>query len=247
MKPSPFHLTRLLFLLMFCCKSMPTSAGEWKSELFRCAANIPDSTGWQIVESPAAPGITVLLAMQQPAKQAVFGINIVEKYRDANLADPAIQKELETMLRQFGYAFFGHSNVKAGAFEWLQYPVRSGAGAQQVTGVIRFTSAGGYVFSITMLRGGGQEAAQDAELQQAASSFRLLPAVSVATTAPPAPKEFSSPKTEKDKAAERSESSAEAPAADPGESNLRYVWYAIGAILTLLLFFSIIGTGAKKR
>ncbi len=247
---------RTAIALLILCLAVSAPAREWKSELFHCSANIPDSTGWQIIEAPSPPGLAIVLAMQHPAKQAVFGINVVEKYRDANLADPAIQKELEAMLRQFGYQFIGHSTVKEGGLDWLQYPVIAGTGAQQVKGVIRFTSAGGYVFGITMLRGGGQEASQDLELQQAARSFRVIPAPIVAVAPasagaqdagkrmPPAPAP-ASPTDDKsgDKPAEVAEESS-----DSGNSRARMYWYAGGGLVVLLVFFSIIGPGrAKKR
>jgi hypothetical protein len=214
-------------------------AREWKSELFHCSANVPDSTGWQTIEAAQTQGLAVLLAMQHSGKRAVFGINVVEKLRDANLADPAIQKELEAMLRQFGYQFVGHSSVTEGGLGWLQYPVVSGVGPQQVKGVIRFTSAGGYVFGLTMLKGGGQDASQDAELQQAAKSFRVIPATALAA----APGKSAPPGT--DKSADPSAEDAEEPAGRD-DSRIRMIWYAIGGVVVLLVFFSIIGGRSKK-
>ncbi len=244
---------RATFVLLLLCLAMSASAREWKSEIFHCAANIPDSTGWQIIESPQSPGIAPVLVMQNSARQAVFGISIVEKYQEANLADPAIQKDLEAMLRQFGYQFVGHSNVKAGGFDWLQYPVRAGAGPQQMNAIIRYTSAGGYVFCITMQRGGGQEAAQDAELQQAAASFRVLPASAFAaapTTPVAAPKGVaaSSPaKPQADKAGDKPESATEEAATEADQARTRLIWYAGAGVVVLLLFFSIIGGGGSKK
>jgi|688.fasta_scaffold83576_2 S1-C subfamily serine protease len=172
--------------LLLCLAASACAAG-WKNEIFHCAANIPESTGWQVINVQPAPGIAPVLTMQNAAKQAVFGISVIEKFRDAKTSDPAVQKELEALLRQFGYEFIGHGIVKAGGLDWLQYPVRAGVGAQQVRGVIRYASAGGSVFSITMLRGGGQEAAQDVELQQAAASFHLLPANKTVVPSPKNP------------------------------------------------------------
>ena len=253
---------RATLTVLLLCLAVSARAREWKSEIFHCAANLPESAGWQMIEAPKVPGIAPVLAMQNAARQTVFGISILEKYRDANLADPAIQKDLEATLRQFGYQFFGHSTVKAGGLDWLQYPVRSGAGPQQVSGLIRYASAGGYLFSITMLRGGGREAMQDAELQQAAASFRVLPATVVAAT--PAA-EFPIPKgTPADvrdrhlpppsakplakKAGDKPETGAEEPAAEAEESPNRLIWYAGAGLIVLLIFFSIISSGpAKKR
>jgi hypothetical protein len=246
---------RAVIFLLLLCLGVAARAREWKSELFHCAANIPDSAGWQIVEAPQEPGIAVLLAMRNPARQAVFGVNIVEGLRDANPAVPAIRQQIEALLRQFGYQFVGHSSVKAAGFDWLQYPVQTGAGAQQFTGIIRFTPAGGYVFSITMLRGGGQQAAQDVEMQQAAASFRMLPVVaptpvavpamardSVAKAPPPAP---AAPVAST--AGEKPVAAAEEPASGDDSRN-RMIWYGAGGAIVLLIFFSIIGGGeAKKR
>ena len=246
---------RTTIALLLLCLTVSVRAREWKSELFHCTANVPDSGGWQIIESPQTPGIAVVLAMQHQVKQAIFGINIVEKYRDANLANPAVQKDLEAMLRQLGYQFTGHSNVRIGGLDWLLYPVRAGSGAQQVTGVIRFASAGGYVFSITLLRGGGQDAAQDAELQQAAASFRVLPAGTVASAAAPAPMRKANTAAPaapapaipiKDKSADKP--SLEAEGQDSGDnSNLRLIWYGVGGLFVLAMFFGIIGIGRSQK
>jgi len=244
---------RAALVVLFLCLIVSGHAREWKSELFHCAANIPDSAGWQMIEAPQTQGIAPVLVMQNTARQAVFGINIIEKYRDANLADPAIQKDLEAMLRQFGYQFTGHSSVKIGGLDWLLYPVRAGSGVQQVTGIIRYASAGGYVFSITLLRSGGQEAAQDAELQQAAASFRVLPAEAL-SEAPLA--QGSNPKTAatspapappKKQAADKPETGVEEPTTEADESRTRLIWYSCAGLVVLLVFFSIIGSGHQKK
>lgn len=234
--------TAIAFLLL--CLALPAHAREWRSELFHCSANIPDSGGWQIIEAPQSPGIAVAIAMQHPLKRSIFGINVVEKFRDANLADPAIQKDLEGLLRSLGYQFIGHSNVKIGGLDWLLYPVRAGAGAQAVTGVIRFASAGGYVFCLSLLRGGGLDAAQDPELQQAAASFRVLPASAFASAAqPPSARVVKSAKGAGEQPGEDGEN-----AEDSGDSKFRWVWYAVGGLFILSMFFGIIGHGrAQKR
>lgn len=245
---------RATLALLLLCSATTAPAREWKSEIFHCSANIPDSTGWQMIEAPASPGIAPVLTMQHATKQAVFGISVIEKYHEANLSDPVIQKDLEAMLRQFGYQFVGHSTVKTGGLDWLQYPVRAGAGAQQVSGIIRYASAGGYVFGITVLRGGGQEASQDAELQQAAASFRTLPASTVAavTGAPagnakgiaqaiPVP-------TPATPSGDKSTGGTEPLEEEADESRTRMFWYAGGGIVALLVLFGIIGgKGEKKR
>ena len=241
---------RSILALLLLCFATNASAGPWKSEIFHCAANIPDGPGWQKIEAPSAPGIAPVIVMQNTRRQAVFGINVIEKYRDANLADPAIQRELETTLRNLGYQFIGHSTVKAGGFDWLQYPV---TGQQQVSGIIRYASAGGYVFSITMLRGGGQEAAQDVELQQAAASFRIVPASALAGTTPG---QTNKPDTEKppatsdaaeNQAAGKPNAGTEESADGDDESRKRLIWYGVAGLIVLLFFFSIIGSGRAKK
>ena len=238
---------RTAITLLLLCLAVSARAREWRNELYHCSANIPDSAGWQMIDAPAAPGITPILVMQHAARQSVFGISIADKYREANLADPAIQKDLEAMLRQFGYQFIGHSNVKVGGLDWLQYPVRSGTGAQQASGVIRFTSAGGYVFSITMLRGGGQEAAQDPELQQAAASFRVLPASAFAPAAPASAPAQRSAKAATEKTPEDKSTADAEDSSASGNSNLRLIWIAAAGLFVLAMFFGIIGTGRSQK
>lgn len=239
---------RAILPILLLCLAITAHAKEWKNEIFHCAANIPDGPGWQMIDAPPAPGLAPVLVMQNTARQSVFGINVVDKFRDANLADPAIQRELEAMLRQFGYQFVGHANVNVAGVNWLQYPVSTGAGSQQVSGLVRYASMGGYVFSISMLRGGGQQAAQDPELQQAAASFRILPAGTVAAnSAPSAAQSAGTPGNALRKAA--SPKTAETPdqpateedaAATEDHSKARMIWAGVAGLAVLVLFLSII-------
>ena len=246
---------RALIPILLLCLVISAHAAEWKNEIFHCAANIPESPGWQVIDTPPVPGIAPVLTMQNAAKGAVFGISVVEKYRDAKISDVAVQKELEAMLRQFGYTFVGHATVKAGGFDWLQYPVRAGAGAQQVSALIRYASAGGYIFSITMLRFGGQEAAQDVELLQAAASFRILPA---ATPAPAAiPIASAVPKSDagaakgipkgQTVAAVPTEKSGKADAPAEENSNAKLIWACVAGVVVLITFASIITRNPAKK
>ena len=230
---------RAILPLLLLCLAATAHAREWSSPIFHCAANVPDSAGWQVIDAPPAPGIAPVLVMQNTSKQTVFGINVIEKYHEANLADPAIQKELEGIMRQFGYQSIGHSNVTAGGITWLQYPVSAGSGPQQVSGLIRYASVGGYVFSITMMRGGGKEASQDIELQQAAASFRVLPAGPVAAATAqsgsanrqppgPAPVKAGTP------------ASGDEEAATEDNSKARMIWAIAAGLVVLVLFFGII-------
>ena len=226
------------------CLAITAHAKEWKNEIFHCAATIPEGNGWQMIDAPPTPGIAPVLVMQNNTRQLVFGINVVEKFRNVNLTDPAIQGELEAMLRQFGYQFVGHANVTVAGINWLQYPVHTSPGPQQVSGLIRYASMGGYVYSISMLRGGSQQAAQDSELLQTAASFRILPAVTAgadgtSTHAKPGtpPRNTASPKT----AAVPEEPTAEKDAAtEEDNSKARMIWAGAAGLVVLVLFLGII-------
>lgn len=226
-----------LLLLAFLATA---HAFEWRSDLYHCAVHLPDSAGWQPVESPKTPGITPLIVVQNSARRAVFGVNIVNELPGTLITEPAVQRALEALLRGFGYQFAGHSTVSVSGLNWIQYQVRVGSGAQLTTGVVRFAAAGGYFFGITMLRGGGQEAAQDVELQRAAASFRILPET---TAAPPIPSPAGNEKT----AATPAAANEPAPSAGAGEpvppdnSTRRMIWLAGGGILVLLFLIKIIG------
>ena len=215
---------------------------EWHSELYHCAANLPDSAGWQPIEAPQTSGVTTLVVMQNSAKQAVFGINIVEKLPGTRVADPAVQQALETLLKKFGYQFAGHSSMSAGGLDWIQYQVRAGTGAQLTTGVVRFAATSGYVFGITMLRGGGQEAAQDVELQRAASSFRI---VAPTTLAPPVASTSESQKAPATMDRKSEPAPTEEPT-PPDNSTRRMIWIGGGILLVLIFLLKIIGGAGDK-
>ena len=252
MKPIRYSPMRALLTVLLFCLVASTRAAEWKNEIFHCAANIPESPGWQIIDAPPSPGIAPVLTMQNTAKQAVFGISVVEKFRDAKISDVAVQKELEALLRQFGYQFIGHATVRAGGMDWLQYPVSAGAGTQTVNGIIRYASTGGYIFGITMLRGGGQQPSQDVELQQAAASFRLLPAapapVPIAAAIPSvASRDSAAPKSgQPAKTTTATTVTAEPPPED--HSTAKLVWGGVAGLVVLIIFASIITRNpAAKR
>jgi len=241
---------RIPLALLLLAFLTPAGAFEWKSDLYHCTASLPDGAGWQPIEASRAVGVEPLIVMQNAAKQAVFGINIVEKPPGDSVKDPAVVLMLEKMLRGFGYEFIGHSTVSIGGLDWLQYQVRTGSGAQPVTGVVRFASAGGYIFSITLLRGGGQQAAQDVELQQAAASFRIVPSTPIAAAAPTSPAgSAATPAARTAKTANETAPPApddEPPSAD--NSNRRMIWYGGAGILVLLILAKIIGgSGAPKK
>jgi hypothetical protein len=178
---------RLLCVLTFVCLTLIGRAAEWRNELFGCSANLPDSPGWQPIPAENSPGLTVLVAMQQPQKQAVFGINVLHNLPTSNLRDDATVQSIEKLLRGFGYQFIGRSTVSIAGREWVQFPVRASNNGQPLTGIIRYTSANNQIYGVSLLRGGGQEAAQDPELQAAGMSVRI------ANVEPPAPSATSTP------------------------------------------------------
>ena len=160
-------------------------AAEWRNDEAGCSANLPDTPGWQPIDAPSTPSITVLAAMQHPQKQAVFGINVLHQLPSTNLRDPATVATIEKSLRDLGYQFFGRSTINVAGREWMQFPVR---GTNPPTsGIIRYTSANDRIYVVSLLRGGGQEAAQDPELQAAAASVRISQPQAVVATAPAAP------------------------------------------------------------
>ena len=248
---------RILLALLLLLSAPLLPAAEWKSELFHCSAVLPSGPGWQMVEPPHLAGITTLVVVQHVGRQAAFGINIVEKTPGTDLANPAVRTVIESAIRQSGYPVIGHSKLRVGDLDWLNYPVRAGSGAQQVSGTVRFTSAGGYIFAVSMLKGGGQDAGQDADLVRAATSFRHTggPAPETAATPATRPSLSAFPKTTAQspvatpadaakpdpEATPSSTSQPAAPSTDP-----RLFWYIGGGIVALLVFFKIIGGGRRK-
>lgn len=247
---------RLLCILTFLLTPLVSEAAEWKNELFGCSANLPESAGWQPIPAENSPGLTVLVAMQQPQKQAVFGINVVHNLPTANLRDPATIQGIEKLLREFGYQFIGRSTVNVAGREWVQYPVRV-AGAQPATGLIRYTSANNQIYAVSLLRGGGQEAAQDPELQAAAASVRISNVEPPAATVTPTPEvtPTTPPPTAATPPSATAPSSTDKPATTTESENapvkigpitltqpqLRMVIYGTGGLVVLLILLKLIG------
>jgi hypothetical protein len=228
-------MRNLLLLILITITSL--NAAEWRSSELPCAMNLPDSPGWQPIPAPEVEGIKVLVAMQNPARQATLGLNIVTKVPNANLRDANTVLILETMLRSFGYEFVGNSTLNIGGMEWKQYPVKYSGSQPPLTGVIRFGSAGGQIYSISMLMGGGKEASQDAELQQAAASFRFI---SNALNAPPPPGTTSSETPEKTSTTSDAEKKDEI-------DYVRLAWMAGGLFLVLIILGKIISGPSRPR
>ena len=231
---------RTILLCLFAYL-LPLQAAEWRSDVFNCALNLPESTGWQPISAPDSPGISVLVAMQNPARQAVFGLNVLTSLPSPDLRNAATSLKIETMLRGFGYQFVGHSTTNVAGREWMQYLVRADNGGQKVTGVIRYTSYKDVVYGLSLLLGGGKEAAQDPELQTAAASFRFFAPLAVATPVP------AKPLPSEQKPSTPTTTPTPDKAAEPEQPD--YIRYAIlggGALLVLLIVGKLIGGGSKK-
>ncbi len=227
-------------------------AVEWRDDVYACAANLPDGPGWVPIRVAEVPGTTVLIAMQNTVRQVVFGVNVLNNPPSLNLSDDATVKAIEQLMRGLTYQFFGRSTVQIGATSWLQYPVTSTSGGLNAKGILRFTSANGRIYAVSLLAGGGKEPTQDAELQQAAASFRLLPQIQVAAAKPapvaaPAKKDKpSDKKPEPPKPATTTDSPSPAEETDEPDYK-RIALFASGAVFVLFIFFRIIGKGSKPK
>jgi hypothetical protein len=167
-----------------------------------------------------------------------------------NLSDPATVKALEDMLHSFGYQFFGNSTSTIGGIQWRQYPVTSSLGGRPISGVVRYAAANQQIFGVTTLLGGGKEAAQDPELQTAASSVRFYAPVSApapeASTAPAAP-----PAEHPAGKASSPAATASAPPARKTEAGPDYtrlaIFAGVGLVLLLIVVKLIGGGGAPPK
>jgi hypothetical protein len=222
----------------------PLHALPWENHTYGCAAILPEN-GWQPIQTPDTPGVASLIVIQNPSRAAVFGVTVLTGAPNANLRDPVTTKFIEDMLRGFGYELFGSSTTPIAGIEWKQYSVRSSAGGQVASGVVRFTSRDGRIFGMTLLLGGGKEAAQDQELQAIGRSFRFFPVTAAPPPPPAAPPVASAPPVPK------SEPKPEAPATAPAKPSDTadkpdYVQLAIigaGAIVVILIILKLIGGG----
>jgi hypothetical protein len=167
-----------LFLLIVVLVS-PLQAVPWRNDAFGVSANLPDTQGWQPVQSGDVPGMTILVSMQNQGR--VFGITALNNPPSTNLRDLATQQALETMLKGFGYTWAGASTTSFGGLDWRQYNVTAGT----ANGVVRYTAGNGHIYAVTLLVSGNSPAAQDLELQTAGGSVRLYaPVAEVASTSP---------------------------------------------------------------
>lgn len=240
-----------LLLILSALLALPLQAVPWKSDEFGVAANLPETNGWAPIAPPEIPGLTVLVAMQNPSRGAVFGVNVVNNVPKANLRDPLTVKTIEDSLRSFQYQFVGNSFVTIGGSEWRQYNVKSVAGGQVASGVVRYTAANGRIFGVTILLSGGKEAAQDVELQSCSASVRFfVPAGTAVAAAPPEPK--AAPVTAAPAQLAEAKPSVSAPAPEKKETKASepdYVRLGIiggGVIIVILVLLKLIGGGGSS-
>ena len=251
------YLCALLLLLL----TIASPAAEWRNDQYGCSANVPDSQGWLPIEAPSTPAMTVLVAMHNPQKQAVFGINVLHDLPSTNLKDPATMATIEKTLRGLGYQFFGRATVNVGGREWVQFPVRGGTPPS--SGLIRYTSANNQVYVVSLLRGGGQEAAQDPELLGAAASVQVgAPQVAADTTTPapaaapvtsipgtvpvaPAPGVPSTGSSTEKPETQTADGSVKIGSITLTKEQVRMGIYGFSGLLVLMILLRIIGGGKK--
>ncbi len=247
------RLILLLSVLLALPLHSQSGTVAWKSDEFGCSANLPVSQGWQPIAAPEIPGLTVLVAMQNPSRGAVFGVNVVNNAPKANLRDPLTVKTLEDALKSFQYQFFGNSFVTIGGTEWRQYNVKSIAPGQAASGVVRYGVANGRIFGVSLILGGGKEAVQDVELQTAAASVRFFMPMGAAVAvqpaeAPvvPAPAADNKVVDAKPAVSKAEEPKKEAKADEPDYKRLAIIGAVVVVVLLILLKLIGGGGGAVK-
>lgn len=236
-----------LFLLSLL---LPLRAAEWRDDA--CSVNLPDSPGWFPIRLADVPGTTVLIAIQHPVRQVAFGVNVINNPPSTNLSDSDTIKAIEQQMRGLTYQFLGHSTVQIGTTKWLQYPVTSTFGGLNAKGIIRFTSANGRIFAISMLAGGGREPGADSEMQQAAASFRVLQTAPLAVAKPAPVVAVAGNNKTPDKQTEPATTTPAETDTPPAEETdafdiKRIAIFATGAIFVIVTFFQIIGKGSKPK
>ena len=245
----PMLKATALFLLSLL---LPLRAAEWRDDIYACSANLPDSTGWVRIKMADVPGTTLLIAMQNATRHVAFGVNVLDNPPSSNLSDAATLKAVEQLMRGLTYQFLGRSTVQIGTTSWVQYPVTSTFGNLNAKGIIRFTSANGRIYAVSMLAGAGKEASLDTEMQQAAASFKIFQTAQVATTKPVPDVAVA----KNDKPAVAKATPAPQPGAEAGQTPAqeteqldykRAGMFAAGGIFVLLIFFRIIGSGSKPK
>ena len=232
---------------------LPLRAAEWRDDIYACSANLPESTGWARIKMADVPGTTLLVAMQNPTRQVAFGVNVLDNPPSSNLSDAATVKAIEQLMHGLTYQFLGRSTVQVGATSWVQYPVTSTFGGLNAKGIIRFTSANGRIYAVSMLAGGGKEASLDTEMQLAAASFQIFQTAPIAATKPVPVVALA----KNDKPPVKTTTSAPSPVAEAGTAApveeaeqfdyKRIAKFAAGGIFVLLIFFRIIGSGSKPK
>ncbi len=240
-------------VLLLLSLLLPLRAAVWQDDA--CEVNLPGSQGWVPIRVAEVPGTTVLIAMQNPSRQEAFGVNVLNNPPSLDLNDSATKNAIEQLLRGLTYQFVGHSTLQIGATSWLQYPVTSSSGGLNAKGLVRFTSANGRIYAISMLAGGGKDPGVDSEMQTAAASFRIHQAAPIAATKP-APvvavvKNDKPPVTRTVPTNPTVPPVAETSTATEEESDApdykRIGMFAAGGVFVLLIFFRIVSAGSKPK
>ena len=225
---------------------LPLHAVEWHDDT--CAVNLPNSLGWVPIQVAKVPGTTVLIAMQNPARQSAFGVNVLNNLPSASLSDGATINAIKKLMRDLTYEFIGHSTLQIGVLSWVQYPITSTSSGVNAKGIVRFTSANGRIYAISMLAGGGKEPSLDSEMQQAAASFRILQATTTPAPVVAVVKIEKPPVIKTLPAAPPVVETSTAPVGETdGMDYKRIAMFAAGGVFVLLMFFRIVSTGSKPK
>ncbi len=233
---------RLLFVFAFLVSITPLHAVVWQSQEFGIAITLPDGPDWVPTPEALTPTMRVLTAVQNQRTNSVFHIAVQTGLVGKTLDDPAVIESIKKDLA-VAYQIIGHSRMRAGTADWIQFPI-NGNGAK---GVVRATAANGQIFTVTLLRGDGKNALEDADLTRTGASFRITgPATPVASIAAadglaPAPAAAAPVAGNAGEVATPASSAEEFKVMD-------YKRIAIGAgvlVFLLLMVWGIIGSGRK--
>lgn len=228
-------LSRLALVVVFLFSPLAIRAAVWESKEFGVAVTLPDGADWVPMPEVVTPTVRVLTAVTNQKTNSMFSFAVQKQLAGKAIDNPILAEKVKDELVAAGYQIFGYSKMSAGTTQWIQFPV-NGNGAK---GVVRVTEANGQIFTVTMLRGDGKSALEDADLMRAGASFRILPPASQAAFVP-------AKKPEPPKAGEVT---APATVAAPvQESGMDYKRLAISGgvlVVLLLLAWGIVGSGKK--
>src|SRR5262245_52961942 len=130
-------MIRAVFLLLVMLCVAPLQAVMTSFKPYGFEVNLPESTGWAPVGAPDIPGVTVLVFMQNPTRNAVFVVDVLNNPPSTNLRDPNTVRTIETTLKSFRREFVGSAMIPIGGVEWRQYRVTTADGGN---GLVRYAS-----------------------------------------------------------------------------------------------------------